>query len=37
MHISASLTTKLLGLYELDNVKLGKNNKEHVRVEERRP
>jgi len=37
MHIYASLTAILLGLYELDNVELGKNNKEHVRIEERRP
>jgi hypothetical protein len=37
MHISASLTAILLGLYGSDNVEIGTNNKEHVKIEERRP
>jgi hypothetical protein len=37
MTTSASLTTILLGICELGNVELEKNNKEHVRNEVRRP
>jgi len=36
MHVCASLTAILLGLYELGTVEIGKNSKEHVWIEERR-
>jgi hypothetical protein len=37
MHISPSLTAILLGLYGLDNIEIGTNNKEHVKIKDKRP